>query len=165
MGGLQTYYVLFCIDLKTRRVHVSGITLNPTDWFMGQATECARGFLRGCRYVLHDRDTKYSLRFRIVLEDAAITPIRTPFQAPNANAFAERFVLSIKSECLSRMIFFGEASLRRAISDYVEHYHGERAHQGIGNTRLDGRVEAAQLGPVRCRERLGGILKSYSRAA
>ncbi len=99
------------------------------------------------------------------MEDAGVTPIRTPRQAPNANAHAERFVLSIKSECLRRMIFFGEASLRRAISEYVEHYNDERAHQGIGNVHLRWQTKAAQLGPVRCSERLGGILKTYIRAA
>ena len=99
------------------------------------------------------------------MEDAGITPIKTPFQAPNANAYAERFVLSIKSECLARMILFGEASLRRAISEYMVHYHAERTHQGIGNVRLEGETEAARPGPVRCHERLGGIRKSYSRAA
>jgi transposase InsO family protein len=165
MGGLKTYYVLFFIDLKSRRVHMAGITMNPTDWFMGQAAEGALGFLKGCRYLIHDGDGKYSLRFRIVMEDAGIKPIKTPFQAPDANAYAERFVLSIKSECLGRMVFFGEASLRRAVSEYVEHYHGERAHQGIGNVHLNGSSEPASPGPVKCSEHLGGILKSYSRAA
>ncbi len=164
VGGLRTYYVLFFVELKTRRVHVAGLTTNPTDWFMGLAAEGAMTFLSGCRYLIHDGDGKYSLRFRMVMEDAGITPIRTPYRAPNANAYAERFVLSIKSECLRRMIFFGEASLRHAISEYVEHYHVERAHQGIGNKRID------QSGPVGdgevvCDERLGGLLKCYRRAA
>ncbi len=80
------------------------------------------------------------------------------------NAYAERFVLSIKSECLRRMVFFGEASLRRAIAEYVEHYHGERAHQGIGNERIE-RVGVVGDGEVVCDERLGGLLKCYRRAA
>ena len=88
----------------------------------------------------------------------------TPKQAPNCNAHAERFVLSIKSECLLRMIFFGEASLRHAISEYVVHYHAERAHQGIGNERIE-RVGAAEHGDVVCDERLGGLLKCYRRAS
>ena len=98
------------------------------------------------------------------MEDAGITPIKTPFQAPNANAFAERFVLSIKSECLRRMIFFGEASLRRAVSEFVAHYHVERAHQGLGNTRIEQRGPVGD-GKVVCDERLGGLLKCYRRAA
>ena len=90
--------------------------------------------------------------------------ILSPFQAPNCNAFAERFVLSIKSECLNRMIFFGEGSLRRACSSFLEHYHSERAHQGLGNERIE-RVEHGGAGDVQCSERLGGLLKHYRRAA
>jgi transposase InsO family protein len=90
--------------------------------------------------------------------------IRTPRQAPNCNAHAERFVLSIKSECLRRMIFFGESSLRRAVHEYLEHYHLERSHQGIGNEVIDRRDRLAD-GEACCRERLGGLLKHYYRAA
>ena len=90
--------------------------------------------------------------------------VLTPKRAPNCNAYAERFVLTIKSECLRRMIFFGEASLRRAIAEYTEHYHAERAHQGIGNERIE-RVGAVGDGEVVCGERLGGLLKCYRRAA
>ncbi len=99
-----------------------------------------------------------------MLKAAGIEVIRTPHQAPNCNAFAERFVLSIKAECLSRMIFFGEASLRRAISESLNHYHTERAHQDLGNEPLEN-CEGTQQGEIRCRERLGGILKHYYRAA
>ena len=88
----------------------------------------------------------------------------TPYRAPNCNAFAERFVLSIKSECLNRMIFFGEFSMRRAINAYMEHYHTERAHQGLGNERIT-RPQAIGTGEVECSERLGGMLKHYRRAA
>jgi len=84
--------------------------------------------------------------------------------APDCNAYAERFVLSIKSECLHRMIFFGESSLRRAIQTYLDHYHVERAHQGIGNAVIQ-REERVAEGEVNCRERLGGLLKHYYRAA
>ncbi len=104
------------------------------------------------------------MRFRMVMEDAGIEPIRTPDQAPNANAYAERFVLSIKSECLRRMIFFGEALLRRAVSEFVAHYHAERAHQGLGNKRIEQHAPVGD-GEVVCDERLGGLLKCYRRAA
>ena len=161
--GLKTYYVLFFIELKTRRVHVAGRTMNPTDWFMGTAAEEALSFLSRCRYLIHDRDTKYSLRFRIVMEAAGITLIRTPFKAPNANAYAERFVRSIKEECLDRMILFGEGHLRRVIDQYVEHYHGERNHQGIDNELIEGKP--GSIGDIACCERLGGLLKYYHRAA
>ena len=124
--------MLFLIELRSRRVFVADITPNPTDWFTGQAALDSLSFLRGCRYLIHDRNTKYSVRFRMVMEQNGVDPIRTPCQGPNANAFGERFVLSIKSECLDRRVFFGEASLRRAVAEYVEHYHAERPHQGIG---------------------------------
>jgi len=132
--GLKTYYVLFVIDLKTRRVQIAGITRHPTDACMAQI---ARN-----------------------LTDVVLTPKL----APNCNAYAERFVLSIKSECLRRMIFFGEGSLRRAIADFVAHHHQERAHQGLGNERIE-RVVAVGDGEVVCSERLGGSLKCYRRAA
>ncbi|MFT5042968.1 MAG: putative transposase [Hyphomicrobiaceae bacterium] len=163
--GLKTIYVLFFIELKTRRVHVAGMTANPTDWFMGNALDGSLGFLERCRFMIHDRDTKYSLRFRIVMEAAGIRPVKTPLQAPNANAYAERFVRSIKDECLNRMIFFGEEHLRHAIDEYLAHYHGERNHQGLGNELIDGDSEGERRGEVVCHERLGGLLRFYQRAA
>jgi transposase InsO family protein len=166
--GLRTYYVLFLIDLKTRRVHFVGATPNPDDSFMAQVartiTDAVDGFLVGHRFLICDRDAKFTARFRLMLEDAGVQLIRTPRQAPNCNAYAERFVLSIKSECLHRMIFFGESSLRRAIQIYVHHYHTERPHQGIGNAVIQ-REERVAEGEVCCRERLGGLLKHYYRAA
>lgn len=162
--GLRTYYVLFVIDLKTRRVHLAGVTLNPTDMFMALAAETSLTFLRGTRYLICDRDSKFSLRFRIVTEEAGIRLLRTPNQAPNANAFAERFVRSIKHECLNRMILFGESHLRRALEQYLAHYHAERNHQGIGNELIEGDV-LTSTGSVECTDRLGGLLKYYRRAA
>jgi transposase InsO family protein len=166
--GLTTYYVLFLIELKTRRIHVAGITTNPDGAFMAQVarnlTDAVDGFLKGQRFVICDRDSCFTAQFRSILEDAGVKVIRTPRQAPNCNAYAERFVLSIKSECLGRLILFGESSLRRAVAEYVAHYHTERAHQGLGNERIEGAVVTAD-GEVRCRERLGGILKSYHPAA
>ena len=167
-GGLITYYVLFFIHVGSRRIHIAGATPNPDERWVKQlarnVTMADVGFLEGCRYLIHDRDTKFSLRFRIVLEAAGIELIRTPFQAPNANAYAERFVRSIKEECLNRMILFGEGHLRRAISEYLAHYHGERNHQGLENELIDGCDQAA-VGEVATRERLGGLLRYYHRAA
>jgi len=166
--GLKTYYVLFLIDLKTRRAQVAGITTNPDGAFMAQVarnlTDAVDGFLNGHRFLICDRDSRFTAQFRRILKEAGVQVIRTPRQAPNCNAYAERFVLSIKSECLNRMIFFGESSLRRAIAAYVEHYHTERAHQGLGNERIEGSAASA-AGEMRCRERLGGLLKHYYRAA
>jgi len=165
--GLTTYYALFVIDLKSRRVHLAGITTTPNESFMAQVarnlTDYADGFLRGHRFLICDRDGKFTKQFKETLKTCGVDVVLTPVQAPNCNAFAERWVLSIKSECLDRMTFFGERSLRRACSSFVEHYHVERAHQGLGNER----IETSELGTgeVQCSERLGGILRHYSRAA
>ena len=164
--GLVTYYVLFVIDLRTRRVHFAGATPNPDESFMAQTARnltAVDGFLAGHRFLICDRDAKFTAGFRLMLEDAGVQVILTPRQAPNCNAHAERFVLSIKSECLHRMIFFGESSLRRAIHAYLDHYHTERTHQGIGNEVIHRRDRVA-AGEVCCRERLGGLLKHYYRA-
>lgn len=111
-----------------------------------------------------DRDSCFTAPFRGILEDPGVKVIRTPRQAPNCNAHPGRFVLSIKSECLDRMILFGESSLRRVVAEYVEHYPTERAHQGLGNERIEGTAVTPE-GEVQCHEHLGGILKSYYRAA
>ncbi len=166
--GLTTYYVLFLIDLQTRRAHVAGITTTPDAVFMAQIarnlTDPVDGFLRGHRFVICDRDAKFAPQFRSILQVAGIEVIRTPRQAPNCNAYAERFVLSIKSECLNRMLLFGEASLRRAVREYLHHYQTERPHQGLENETLDVTPRVTN-GTIRCTERLGGLLKHYGRAA
>ena len=102
--------------------------------------------------------------FHEILGWAGVAPVRLPSKSPNLNAYAERFVLSIKSECLDRIVLLGERHLRRAIASYVEHYHLERCHQGIGNRLIDGVPELAS-GSVARRERLGGILSHYYREA
>ena len=122
------------------------------------------GFLRGKRFLIHDRDPLYTRGFHEVLGYAGVAPVRLPPKSPNLNAYAERFVLSIKSECLDRMVMLGERHLRRAIASYVEHYHVERCHQGIGNRLIEGVPELAS-GPVERTERLGGILSHYYRRA
>ena len=122
------------------------------------------GFLTGHRILICDRDTKFTAQFKRILRDVGVEVVMTPKRAPNCNAFAERFVLSIKSECLRCMIFFGERRFHAAVSSYVEHYHTERAHQGLGNERIE-RVGAVGDGAVICDERLGGLLKCYRRAA
>ena len=125
-------------------------------------TDQDAGFLRGTRYVLLDRDTKYSEAFRNLLVREGIDVIRLPPKSPNLNAFAERFVRTIKEECLSRMIFFGHASLRRAATQFLVHYHSERNHQGLRNQLLQ---PLAAVGDTRTkvkrRERLGGMLSYY----
>jgi putative transposase len=112
-----------------------------------------------------DRDAKWSATVRERLSEAGIRVVQTPFQAPNANAYAERFVRSIKHECLNRVIPFGERHLRRTITEYVEHYHRERNHQGLENELINGTAVEMGSGRIRRRPRLGGLLSYYSRAA
>ena len=165
--GLRTMYALFVIDLKTRVVHLAGITANPDESFVAQVarnlTDAVDGFLASHRFLICDRDTKFTASFKRILKDSGVEVILTPRQAPNCNAFAERFVLSTKSECLGKMTFFGERRLREATTEYLAHYHSERGHQGLGNETIEPRTIGS--GEVECSERLGGILKSYSRAA
>ena len=122
--------------------------------------------LRGKRFLILDRDKKYCEGFRNLLESAGTDIVRLPVRSPNLNAYAERIILSIKTECLERMIFFGEASLRRAVNQYLAHYHMERNHQGLNNRLIKPAASVGEhSGKVECRERLGGILKYYYRAA
>jgi putative transposase len=168
--GLVTHYILFFIDIASRTVHVAGITPHPDNSWMTQiarnVTDMNEGFLRGKRYLLLDRDTKYSDSFRSVLVREGVHVIRLPPRSPNLNAFAERFVRSIKEECLNRMIFLGQSSLRHAVMQYLSHYHGERNHQGLRNRLLIPSRVMGELGvPVKRRERLGGMLSYYHREA
>ncbi|HEX2331144.1 MAG TPA: hypothetical protein VHN74_20640, partial [Candidatus Angelobacter sp.] len=124
--GLVTYYVLFFLHLETRRVTVAGITRHPTETWMTQMARNAvdeyGGAVRRCRYVLHDRDTKFCSAFEEVFASEGMQCLKLPPRSPNLNAFAERWVRSVKQECLSKLILFGEGSLRRAVTEFVEHY-------------------------------------------
>jgi len=174
LGGLATYYVLFFIHVASRKVYVAGMTINPNEQWMKQIarnlTMAGGSFLEGMKYLVLDRDAKFAASFRSILESAGVECLRLPPRSPNLNSFAERFVRSIKEECLDNLILFGEASLQRAVAQFVEHYHGERPHQGKGNIILfpahprDG-ADAPRAGPVLCNERLGGLLKFYYRNA
>ncbi len=167
-AGLIRYVVFFVIDLPTRRVEIAGIAPIPDGAWMEQVarnlTDCIDGFLRGKRYLIHDRDPLYTKGFLDLLEGAGVRSARLPARSPNLNAYAERFVLSIKSECLNRMVILGERHLRRAIEEFVDHYHLERTHQGLGNQLIEGVPECGS-GDVARRERLGGILSHYYREA
>jgi len=170
--GLVTYYVLFFIHLESRRVSLAGITRHPDQAWMQQMARNATGedwgFLHQRRYALHDRDTKFCSVFRTTLRAGGIQPIQLPARRPNLNSYAERWVRSAKEECLSKLILFGEASLRRALTEFIDHFHSERNHQGKDNVLLFPRHEVGQHQPrsrVRCRERLGGLLKYYTYAA
>ena len=168
--GLATYYVLFVMHLSTRCVQIAGVTTSPNGAFMMQVarnlTDVCDGFLLNKAYLIMDRDKKYTDAFRASLKREGVTPIRCPVRTPNCNAFAERFVRSVKSECLDRMILFGERSLRRVLNEYIAHYHTERNHQGLGNRLLDPIYAAGSTDePIQHRERLGGILNFYYREA
>jgi transposase InsO family protein len=123
------------------------------------------GPLRRHRVLICDRDGKWSAATRQMVEDAGIHVVQTPHRAPNANAYAERFVRSIKEECLDRIIPLGERHFRRAVHEFVAHYHRERNHQGLSNELIVGRTRTGTVGPIRRRQRLGGLLNYYDRAA
>ena len=167
--GLVTYYVLFVMHVETRRVVIAGLTPFPSESWMTQTarnlTMADEGFLVDHRYLIRDRDGKFCPAFDATLRDGGVTPVRLPPRSPNLNPHAERWVRSVKDECLSKLILFGEPALRTALREYVAHFHGERNHQGRDNLLLFPQEEAPQTGPVRCRERLGGLLKFYHRAA
>jgi transposase InsO family protein len=168
--GLITYYLLFVISLADRVVSIAGITTRPDESWMLQVarnvTDSQGGALHSKRYLIIDRDAKYSAQFRRLIGDNGTKVIRLPPMSPNLNAYAERFVRSIKDECLNRMIFVGQASLRRAVAEYVDHYHAERNHQGLANRLIRvPKVASAKVGAIYRRPRLGGMLNFYYRKA
>ena len=174
LTGLVRYMVLFVIDLKSRRVHIAGVVRQAHGAWMNQVarnlTDAVDGFLRDTRYLIHDRDPVFTDEFRRVLRTAGVRCLRLPPASPNLNAFAERFVLSIKSECLDKLIPLGERHLRRIISEFVEHYHLERNHQGLDNKLITmpvvpGNDNVVATPSVMRRERLGGLLNFYDRRA
>jgi len=177
-SGLKTAYVLFAMHLKSRRIILAESTFSPDRSWMSQM---ARNVLMLCedldiepRFVLHDRDDLFVHGFDKVLRTADVQVVKTPYRAPNANAYAERWVRSIAEECLDHLILFGLPSLRRALSSYRVFHNDLRPHQGLGNgipVRVAGdqarRADVESLGElkVHCTELLGGLLKSYSMAA
>jgi transposase InsO family protein len=167
LAGLTRYYVLVTIDYATRKVEVVGINHQPYGKWMEQMArnliDPFTGFLKGKKYLIHDRDPLFTKDFRKILRLAGVRPIRTLPMAPHLNPIAERFVRSIKSECLNRMLIFGENHLRYIINEYIEHYHEERPHQGLDNEIIEPPPKGT--GQIVCQERLGGLLKFYRRAA
>jgi putative transposase len=167
--GLVTYYTVFVIDLASRRVHVLGSTPHPSELFMDQVarmvTAADDGLLVGHHVLICDRDRKWSRAVRRRFADAGIRVALTPARAPNAKAYAERFVRSIKEECLDRMIPLGERHFRHALTEFVEHYHRERNHQGLDNRLIAGSPTIEIASRVRRRPRLGGLLNFYERSA
>ncbi len=169
-SGLIRYFVLFVIDLKTRRVEIAGILPRPDGEWMKQIarnlTDCEEGFLKDACYLIHDRDPLFTRSFRAILKSSGIETVKLPARSPNLNAYAERFVRSIKSECLAQIIPLGERHLRRAVNEYTEHYHLERNHQGLDNRLIEKPKGVIDMNSAVVRhERLGGVLNYYERRA
>jgi putative transposase len=168
--GLTRFLVLFLIDLSSRRVEIAGVTREANGLWMSQVarnlSDAAEGFLIGKRYLIHDRDPLFTAEFLEILQSAGVHSAKLPPSSPNLNAYAERFVRTIKESCLERVILFGEGSLRKATHEFSQHYHHERNHQGLGN-RLIMREEpcADSTGAIQRRQRLGGMLNYYYRQA
>jgi putative transposase len=168
--GLSTIYTLFAIDHKTRAVQFLGTTANPDGAFMAQVarniTGVEDGWIRRKTLLFADNDTKFTAQFRAILAATGLVSIKLPNAAPNTNAFAERFVRSVKKECLDRLILFGVDSLQRVLREYAAHYNSERNHQGIGNALIAPRAgDLDGSGRITVRRRLGGLLNFYRRKA
>ncbi len=170
--GLQRHMVLFVMEVQTRVVKIAGIRVDPDGEWMKQIarnlTDGFDGFLLTAKYLIHDRDPLFTDDFSGLLRSSGVEPLKLPARSPNLNPHAERFVKSIKYECLNNFIFLGERHLRYVINEYVSHYHERRYHQGLGG-RLVRQPEPANndrnAGPIQCQSRLGGMLNYYSREA
>jgi putative transposase len=167
--GLVTYHTAFVIELHTRRVQVLGSTLHPDGAFVVQAVRSLLAetdeVLREGRILICDRDPSWTSAMEDVLKTVGVRVVRTPAASPNGNAYAERFVRSINEECLERIVPLGEWHLRQLVREFVAHYHLERNHQGLGNALIDRAPAPPAAGPVRRRQRAGGVLNYYYRSA
>jgi putative transposase len=168
--GLQRFVVLFFLELSNRRVQIAVIAPRPDGIWMEQVgrnlTDSESGIFAGKRFLIHDRDPLFTREFLGMLGASGVKSVKLPPRSPNLNAHAERFVRSIKEACLERVFFSGEGSLRKAIHEFMAHYHGERNHQGLGNRIISPDCEhLASKGSIRRRQRLGGMLNYYYRAA
>jgi putative transposase len=161
LGGLVTYYVLFFLHLGSRKVQVAGVTPHPNEAWMVQVARNVTmeewGFLSPGQYLIHDQDGKYCPAFQQIIDAAGVKGVPLPPRSPNLNAYAERWVRSVKEEALSRMILFGEGSLRHALNEYLDHYHHERNHQGKGNVLLFPMSSAAARRQARCAVENGSV--------
>ncbi|MBA3708764.1 MAG: transposase [Planctomycetes bacterium] len=175
--GKTTAYVLFAIHLATRKVEILGVTEHPDEAFMKQIARNVTmddvGWLKriGAKYLIHDHDTKFCESFVMLLKTGGVEAIKLPPNSPNLNAFAERWVRSVKSDCLRKITCLGFGGLGRALSEYMVHYHAERPHQSLGNAPPDAQAPVQQpddqagMGKIGCQTRLGGVLKHYYREA
>ncbi len=169
-AGLVRYFVLFVIDLKSRRIQIANISHQPHGGLLEQVarnlTDPFDGFLRRHCFLVHDRDPLFTRQFASILSDAGVQTVRLPAQSPNLNAFAERFVGSIRRECLDQIIPLSEQHLRMVVREFVEHYNAERHHQGLGNRLIDtSPTPENDNGAIQRKQRLGGLLNYYHRGA
>lgn len=165
--GLVRYHAMFVIDIGSRRVHIAGITDQPSEAWMKQIarnlTDCVDGFLKQTRYLILDRDPLSTRAFRMLLKETGLRIVRLPARSPNPNSYAERWILSLRSEYLSRIIPLGRRHLRHTLNEYLIHLHRERNHQGLSNRLIEplaANINAGQ-GRIRRRERVGGLLNFY----
>jgi putative transposase len=168
--GLRRLYVLFFIELDTRRVHLAGITTNPTgDWATQQARNHVERFDPAVRFLIRDRDTKYTAQFDAVFHSEGVTIVKTPVRAPVANAYAERWIGTARRECLDRILILGAGHLACVLGEYVEHYNTHRPHRALHQhppeqpvTATTGTVDRQR---VQRHARLGGLINEYHAAA
>ena len=168
---LTRLYLLFFIEVGSRRVHLAGCTYNPSaEWVVQQARNLAWKLQDGAlkaRFMIHDRDSRFTIGFDEVLKTEGVEVIRLPFRAPRANAHSERWVRTVRREVLDRMLIFGRRHLESVLVEFIEHYNEARPHQGIEQRRPCEPAVVIPLptGPVERRDRLGGVIHEYSRAA
>ena len=164
---LKTVYVLFFIELDTRRVHLAGYTEHPTsNWVTQQARQLCWTFedtVPVFRYLLHDRDAKFTSAFDRVFAVQNIKVIHTPIRAPNANAYAERWVRTVRQECLDHLIIVNERHLNSVLREYVDYYNSRRPHQGLRQSSPAGSFASINIGKVHRGEVLGGLINDYYR--
>ena len=164
---LKTLHVLFFLEVGTRRVHLADCTAHPTAaWVTQQARQLVWAMQETAtapRFLIHDRDAKFPPAFDAVFVSEGVTIVHTPYRAPNANAYAERWVRSARAECLDHLLVAGEASLRRALTEYVAFYNEAGPHQGLEQRCPVALPPPVRDGPVRRRDRLGGLLHDYYR--
>ncbi len=166
---LQTLYVLFFIELNTRRVYLAGCTRQPTSvWVTQQSRQFVWDLQSApspCRFLIHDRDSKFSASFDHVFMSEGIPIIRTPPQTPNANAYAERWVRTVREECLDHFLVLNERHLGRVLKDYLAYYNQARPHQGLQQQTPIPYPLGKPVGKIRHRAILGELIRDYYREA
>ena len=171
--GTVRYMVFFVIEIKSRAVEIARISINPDGEWMKQIArnllDPTDGFLRNAKYLIHDRDPIFTDAWTALLKSSGVKCVPIPPKSPNCNSYAERFVKTIRTECLDHFVIFGERHLRYLIKEFVEHYHTERYHQGLGGQIIELKTSPANengtSGAIKCRSRLGGLLNFYYRKA